>query len=134
MSARRLFTLEQAEELLQTKVRGLAEQLVAERPKSRELEHRWNTVVIAIGGNGGDFDRPELTELRASLEKSHEELRAVMAELDELGVEVKDVDTGLLDFPSEIGGREVLLCWRVGEQHIGFWHSREDGFAGRRPI
>ena len=73
-------------------------------------------MVIAIGGNGGDFDRPELTELRAALEQAHEGLRAIMAELDELGVEIKDVDRGLLDFPSEIEGQEALLCWMVGEQ------------------
>ena len=108
--------------------------MVGERASSRELEARWNAVVIAIGGNGGDFERPELTELRTSLEQAHEGLRAIMAELADLGVEIKDVDRGLLDFPSEIDGHEALLCWMVGEERIGFWHSREDGFAGRQPL
>jgi hypothetical protein len=134
MSEARLFTPEQAQALLDQCVRELAERMVAERGASRDLEQRWNTVVIAIGGNGGDFDRPELTELRTTLEQAHQSLRAIMAELDQLGVEVKDVDRGLLDFPSEIDGREALLCWMVGEQRIGFWHSREDGFAGRHPL
>ncbi len=134
MSEPRLFTPEQAQALLDHSVRDLAERMVSERSSSRELEKRWNAVVIAIGGNGGDFDRPELTELRGALEQAHEGLRAIMAELDELGVEIKDIDRGLLDFPSEIGGQEALLCWMVGEQRIEFWHSREDGFAGRRPL
>ncbi len=134
MSGARLFTLEQAQALLEKRVRELAERMVSERAASRDLEHRWNTVVIAIGGNGGDFDRPELTELRTTLEQAHHSLRAIMAELGELGVEIKDVDRGLLDFPSEIDGHEALLCWMVGEPRIGFWHSREDGFAGRHPL
>ena len=132
MSEPRLFTPEQAQTLLDERVRDLAERMVSERASSRELETRWNAVVIAIGGNGGDFDRPELTELRTTLEQAHDGLRAIMAELADLGVEIKDVDRGLLDFPSEIDGHEALLCWMVGEQRIGFWHSREDGFAGRQ--
>jgi hypothetical protein len=134
MSGHRLFTREQAQLLLDERVRPLAEEMVAARASSRDLEHRWNTVVIAIGGNGGNFDRPELVELRTALEGVHERLRAIIAELSDLGVEVKDVDRGLLDFPGEIAGREVLLCWMVGEPQIGFWHSREDGFAGRQPL
>ncbi len=134
MTARRLFTPEQAQQLLDERVREMAERIVAERAASRDLEHRWNTVVIAIGGNGGDFGRPELTDLREQLEAAHESLRTVLAELDELGVEVKDVDRGLLDFPAIIDGREVLLCWHVGEPRIAYWHSREDGFAGRTPL
>ena len=134
MSEPRLFTPEQAQTLLDECVRDLAVRMVSERSSSRELEKRWNAVVISIGGNGGDFDRPELTELRAALEQAHEGLRVIMAELDELGVEIKDIDRGLLDFPSEIDGQEALLCWMVGEERIEFWHSREDGFAGRRPL
>ena len=114
MSEPRLFTPEQAQTLLDERVRDLAERMVSERSSSRKLEKRWNAVVIAIGGNGGDFDRPELTELRAALEQAHEGLRAIMAELDELGVEIKDIDRGLLDFPSEIEGQEALLCWDGG--------------------
>ena len=72
MSEPRLFTPEQAQTLLDECVRDLAVQMVSERSSSRELEKRWNAVVISIGGNGGDFDRPELTELRAALEQAHE--------------------------------------------------------------
>jgi hypothetical protein len=47
---------------------------------------------------------------------------------------VKDIDTGLLDFPSLRGGEEVLLCWRLGEDEVAWWHRPEDGFAGRQPL
>jgi hypothetical protein len=130
----RAFTLAEAQELLDTRVREMAERMVADRAASRELESRWNAVVIAIGSNGGNLRRKEVAELREELEESHGDLRGLLAELNELGVQVKDIDQGLLDFPSVIDGREALLCWQVGEPRIGFWHTPEDGFAGRRPL
>ena len=130
----RAFTLAEAQELLDTRVREMAERMVADRAASRQLESRWNAVVIAIGSNGGNLRRKEVAELREQLEQSHSELRGLLAELNELGVQVKDIDSGLLDFPSVIDGREALLCWQVGESRIGFWHTPEDGFAGRRPL
>jgi hypothetical protein len=54
--------------------------------------------------------------------------------ITDAGVQVKDLDTGLLDFPSRREGEEVLLCWRVGEDEIRFWHGLEEGFAGRKPL
>jgi hypothetical protein len=130
----RAFTLAEAQELLDTRVRDMAERMVADRAVSRQLESRWNAVVIAIGSNGGDLPRKEVGELRQELEQSHRDLRGLLAELNELGVQVKDVDRGLLDFPSVIEGQEALLCWQVGEPRIGFWHTPEDGFEGRRPL
>jgi len=59
---------------------------------------------------------------------------AALAEIDAIGVQVKDLDTGLLDFPCHMDGETVLLCWRMGEPRIDFWHSVEDGFRGRQPI
>jgi hypothetical protein len=67
---------------------------------------------------------------RALLEALSEELH----ELGELGVQVKDLDTGLCDFVASRDGRDVLLCWRFGEKQIGYWHELEAGFAGRQPI
>lgn len=62
------------------------------------------------------------------------ELERCLKELEALGVEVRDVATGLLDFPALRDGEEVLLCWRLGEPEVAWWHRREDGFAGRQPI
>ena len=57
-----------------------------------------------------------------------------IAEMRELGVEMKGIDTGLVDFPSEVDGREVLLCWQLGEESVQYWHEVDAGFAGRQPV
>ena len=130
----RLFTLDEAQQLLDSQVREMAERMVADRAQSRDMETRWNAIVIAIGSNGGNLRRVEVGELRTSLEQAHDALRGLLKELNELGVQVKDMDTGLLDFPAVVDGEQALLCWRVGEPRIAFWHTPEAGFAGRRPL
>ena len=62
------------------------------------------------------------------------EVRRILTELNEAGIVVRDVDRGLIDFPSVIDGEEVYLCWQLGEDEIAFWHDLESGFAGRRPL
>ena len=61
-------------------------------------------------------------------------MRALVEEIEALGAEVKDLELGLVDFPAEREGETVLLCWRVGEDEIGYWHGLDEGFAGRRPL
>jgi hypothetical protein len=130
----RRFTLEEAQELLDSELRALAERMVEERAKSRDLEARWRKLVIAIGSNGGNMERPEVRDLRAAVEASHAELQEMVGRFTAEGVQVKDMDRGLIDFPAQIEGQEALLCWQVGEERIAFWHSPEEGFAGRKPI
>ncbi len=60
--------------------------------------------------------------------------RGLLSEVEELGVLIKDLSMGLVDFPSRINGREVLLCWRLGEESVEFWHDLETGYAGRQPV
>jgi hypothetical protein len=71
---------------------------------------------------------------RAEREKAMKEATDTVAEIDEIGVQVKDLEQGLLDFPSVMEGQTVLLCWKLGEKEIGFWHTSEEGFAGRKPL
>jgi hypothetical protein len=130
----RRFTLAEAQELLDGELRALAERMVEVRARSRDLESRWRKLVIAIGSNGGNMERPEVRELRETVEASHAELNEIVARFTADGVQVKDMDTGLIDFPAEVDGQDALLCWQVGEPEIGFWHSPDDGFAGRRPL
>lgn len=132
--AERLFTLEEAQALLDAELRAAAERMVEVRARGRDLEGRWRRLVIAIGSNGGNFEKPEVRRLRADLRQAAEDLTAVLEVFTGHGVQVKDPDTGLIDFPSEIDGERVLLCWRVGEERIEFWHTLDGGFAGRRPI
>jgi hypothetical protein len=115
-------------------VRPVAERLVAVRARMRELEHTQGELVQRIGGNGGGYAAGDLNEARAEHAGLHEALVACVERLEELGVLVKDLDTGLVDFPSRREGEDVLLCWHVGEPEISYWHDPEEGFAGRKPI
>jgi hypothetical protein len=130
----RRFTLAEAQQLLDTELRELAERMVEACARSRDLESRWRKLVIAIGSNGGDMERPEVRDLQRAVEAAHAELNEIVARFTGQGVQVKDMDRGLIDFPAEVDGQDALLCWHVGEGPIAFWHSPQDGFAGRKPL
>jgi hypothetical protein len=68
------------------------------------------------------------------MERGQERMRDYEKELRQLGVELKDYFTGLVDFPCLMHGREVYLCWRLGESEVAHWHELEDGFAGRQKL
>ncbi len=93
-----------------------------------------------LAPQGDDFDpvvpgAPEdVIRMRITFKGLLECLKGDLAEVEELGAEVKDLETGLCDFWARSGGREVLLCWRYGEKACTWFHAPEAGFAGRRPI
>src|SRR5215472_13139134 len=76
----------------------------------------------------------ELSEKRALREQAKEKITEAIRQIHETGCVVKDLDEGLVDFPSMREGREVYLCWKLGEEHIGYWHGLDEGFAGRKPL
>jgi len=115
-------------------VRPVAERLVALRARLRGLEHEQGSLLGAIVGNGGGYTGSDLAAARGELESLAEAAAACVERLNDLGVELKDPDTGLLDFPADRAGEPVLLCWHVGEDEVAFWHRRSEGFAGRQPI
>ena len=129
----RIFTPDEAISAL-PEVRTVAERLVALRARMRELEQAQGGLVTAIGGNGGGYAASDLNAAQAELEKLANETAACIAELEALGVVVKDLDSGLLDFPALRDGAEVELCWHAGEETVAFWHELGAGFRGRKPI
>jgi len=129
----RSFTPAEANSALD-EVRPVAERLVAVRARMRELERSQGELVTAIGGNGGGYAASDLNSAQAELAGLAEAAVACAERLEELGVLLKDLDLGLLDFPSERDGEEVLLCWHVGEGSVATWHGLAEGFAGRKPI
>jgi hypothetical protein len=131
--ADRSFTPDEANNALD-EVRPVAERLVAVRARMRELEHTQGELVTAIGGNGGGYAATDLNAAQSELVGLADAAIACVQRLEELGVELKDLDLGLLDFPAVRDGQDVLLCWHVGEESVEFWHGLEDGFAGRKPI
>ena len=131
--ATRYFTPEEANALLD-EVRPVAERLVAHRRAMAVMAARRARYVQRIAGNGGDFDPQEQRTLEEDFEREGAAVAACVAQLEELGVLVKDLDRGLVDFPALRDGEEVLLCWEVGEDEIAFWHGLDEGFAGRKPL
>lgn len=107
---------------------------MAVRARMRELEHSQGELVTAIGGNGGGYAATDLNSAQTELAGLADAALACVDRLEELGVVLKDLDLGLLDFPSEREGEEVLLCWHVGEESVTSWHGLEEGYAGRKPI
>jgi hypothetical protein len=131
--AERHFTPEEANELL-PEVRALVEEMVAHRRLLAVATVRHARAAAKIAGNGGGVRPHEVDELRAVIEREAAEVAHSVEALSALGVLVKDLDQGLVDFPARRGEEEVLLCWRLGEDEVAFWHSVEDGFAGRRSL
>jgi hypothetical protein len=81
-----------------------------------------------------NLDRDHVANIKRQLDATVAQLREVVDQIQEQGALIKDLDTGLLDFPTLYLGQEVYLCWRAGEPDIEFWHRVEDGFRGRKPI
>jgi hypothetical protein len=129
----RHFTPEEANAAL-VEVRPLVERLVAHRRRHVEALARQEEMEGRIRGNGGGMPPAALADAAAAVEREGRQLAKLVDEIAERGAEVKDLDEGLIDFPALRDGETVLLCWRLGEDEIGFWHRVEDGFAGRRPL
>jgi hypothetical protein len=130
---KRLFTPREANSALD-QVRPVAERLVAVRARMRELAETQSENILAIGGNGVGYAATDLTAARGGLEQLADEAADAVRELDAIGVVVKDLDLGLLDFPAVRDGEEVELCWQVGEASVEYWHPLEAGYRGRKPI
>jgi len=129
----RHFTPEEANALLE-EVRPVAEALVAHRRAMAVTATRQARLVQRIAGNGGDFDPQEPRTLEEEFKREGEAVARCVEQLEALGVLVKDLDRGLVDFPALRGDEEVLLCWQVGEDEIAYWHGVDEGFAGRKPL
>jgi hypothetical protein len=131
--AKRLFTPDEANSAL-AEVRPVAERLVAIRARMRRLIGEQGELVTAIGGNGVGYVASDLNAAHAELTRLAEDVAECVRELDAIGVVVKDLDSGLLDFPALRDGDEVELCWQVGEERVEHWHPIGIGFVGRKPI
>lgn len=135
MAKMRLFTPEEANAEL-AEVRALAQRMVDERRSLVALGQELEAVQALIGGNGGSLDPGRVAELQERVARAAAELAGVVEEIQGLGVQVKDLDRGLVDFPARHPetGETILLCWELGEPEVGHWHDLEEGFAGRKPL
>jgi hypothetical protein len=129
----RVFTPEEANEAL-AEVRPLAESMVAHRRSLLAAQRRQHELLARIAGNGGDLSPGEVRDAAADVERELTAIAECVASLNAAGVQVKDLDEGLVDFPARHRGRDILLCWKVGEPEVAYWHGLEEGFAGRKPL
>ena len=135
MAKMRLFTPDEANAAL-TEVRPLVERLVSERRSLVALGEELEAVQALIGGNGGSLDAGRVGDLQEAVAGAAAALAATVDELAGRGIQVKDLDRGLVDFPARHpeSGATVLLCWELGEPAVDHWHGLEEGFAGRKPL
>ncbi len=130
----RYFTLDQARACLRTVGENLrtAIRLKQEHENAQSDLGAMQQKITMMGGMV--LDRERFVGHRARLDATAMRLKEIIDEMSEMGVQIKDLDIGLIDFPTLYRGEEVLLCWKLGEGDIEYWHSLSDGFRGRRPI
>ena len=123
MTEERLFTPEEANAEL--------EELRARLPRLREARQRMidtsERITSAVDVDGGGVEGSDWF-------RANESLKSELLWLADRGILIRDPDTGLIDFPAERDGKRVFLCWRLGEDHVGWYHDEQTGFAGRQPL
>jgi hypothetical protein len=130
----RTFTLDEAQSLLPV-LEALLKRAMEEKRFAQDLESGLNGLAQRIYFSGGmRVDTAGIARQRAEIEAHLKQARENIAEIDSIGVQVKDLESGLLDFPCRVDDQIVLLCWRLGEPAIDYWHTVEAGFQGRQPV
>jgi hypothetical protein len=125
-----LFTVDHANRTLPL-VRRIVADIVSEH-------RRWQEAIVEldliVSGMRADLPDPRAVVLEREIQAIARDIDQFQAELDALGIQLKDRRIGLIDFPSEMDGRRVLLCWRLGEASVQYWHDEQTGYAGRQPL
>ena len=130
----RTFTLDEAQDLLPV-LESLLRVAIDGKKVVEAAEAEFQALAHRIFISGGmSLNVPQIAFKKAEREKSVQRIKDAMAEIDAMGVQVKDLDIGLLDFPCEVDGQIILLCWKLGEKAITHWHGVSEGFAGRKPV
>lgn len=130
----RYFTVDQAEKLLPEVERALRDALF-QKAEYQAADGELNRATQRIRMAGGSRVSPgPFLAMRTRKDGASTALNAALDRVSELGAQIKDLDIGLIDFPTRYHGREVLLCWKLGEERISFWHGVDEGFRGRKAI
>jgi hypothetical protein len=129
----REFTLEEANAAV-AELRPVVERMVEHNRKLAAAQRRQRELVTRIAGNGGDLPPSDLRDLASAIQAEADAIAACAQEIDSAGAQIKSLEEGLLDFPSRRDGELVLLCWKLGEGEIAYWHGVDEGFAGRKPL
>lgn len=124
-----------------TRLRDQREELIRLRDEVLERQSAVEAAAEATAGGSGtassrraDAEVAELRRLRLRMQGVIDQMQAGVARIDELGITLRDIETGLIDFPALVTGRQVWLCWRLGEDDVAWWHELTTGVAGRRSL
>ena len=130
----RTFTLAEATELLPV-LESLLRRAMSAKHNVEQIDSEFRVLSNHIHQTGGiAINVKKWAFRRAEREKTLQQIKDALAEIAAAGVQVKDLDIGLLDFPCMVGEEIILLCWKLGEQGVTHWHNTTEGFAGRKPI
>jgi len=130
----RFFTKAEAERLLE-EVAPAMEDAIQRKAEYQHFEGRLQEVRRHVTISGGvQLDRAFFIDTQRQRDASAGELKSAVDRIQGFGCLIKDLDKGLIDFPTRLHGREVYLCWKLGEHGIQFWHGVDEGFAGRKPV
>jgi hypothetical protein len=130
----RTFTLDEAQMLLPI-LESLLRHAIVGKKLIEEVDTELQEMAHRVFLNGGTLlNVVHLARRKAEREKAIRRIKDALAEIDATGVQVKDLDIGLLDFPCKVEGEILLLCWKLGESTITHWHGTNEGFASRKPI
>ncbi|MGC1783836.1 MAG: DUF2203 domain-containing protein [Acidobacteriaceae bacterium] len=128
------FSLEEAQTLVPV-LESLMKSAMEAKNTAEGIAEELQSLSQRIFMNGGTLVRiAEVAKRRAQHDKSVQQVKDTLAEIDSIGVQVKDLDIGLLDFPCRLGEDVVLLCWKFGETEIQHWHTMDSGFSGRQTV
>jgi hypothetical protein len=130
----KIFTLREAQALV-PKLEQLVRTAVKAKAEAEEVDEKLQGLAACITMAGGmEIDPGAVAAMKVHKMNAFHALQHSVEEIQETGCLLKDLDEGLLDFPAILGGHEVYLCWKLGEERIEYWHRIEDGFAGRKRI
>jgi hypothetical protein len=110
------------------------ERLVDVEPILERLRDQRRQLIRMRDEAAAEDDAEAVEAIRLRMQGVIDQMQAEVVRLDEWGISLRDIESGLIDFPALAGGRQVWLCWRLGEDGIDWWHELEDGFSGRRPL
>lgn len=128
------FSLDEAQSLLPV-LEALLRRAVKAKASADQLESELRQLSQDVYYSGGMLVSPaKAAGKRTAIQASLQQVKDSIEEIDSIGVEVKDLDSGLLDFPCRLGDETVLLCWKLGEPKIAHWHTVSGGFQGRKPL
>ena len=129
----RTFTPDEANEAL-VELRPIVERMVEHRRNLIAAQVQQAELVTRIAGNGGDMVPSDLHEAADTIQREAAAISDCAERINAAGAEVKSLEEGLLDFPARRGDEIVLLCWKLGEDEIHYWHRADEGFGGRKPL